>query len=155
MTISKQQVEQYRDAGFLVLEGFASEQECDRLRQRAAELVHEFDPAEVVSIFSTREQNRLTDDYFMTSGDKIRFFFEENAFNDDGTLKYEKGKSINKIGHALHDLDPLFDRFSRSRQVKELAETLGFEQPLLVQSMYIFKQPNIGGEVTCHIHSGA
>ena len=150
MTISKQQVEQYRDAGFLVLEGFASDEECDRLRQRAEELVHQFDPAEVVSIFSTREQNRLTDDYFMTSGDKIRFFFEENAFNDDGTLKYEKERSINKIGHALHDLDPVFERFSRSRQVQELAEALGLDQPLLVQSMYIFKQPNIGGEVTCH-----
>jgi len=150
MTISKQQIEQYRDAGFLVLEDFASEEECDRLRQRAEELVHEFDPAEVVSIFSTREQNRLTDDYFMTSGDKIRFFFEENAFNDDGTLKYEKERSINKIGHALHDLDPVFERFSRSAKVKELAEALGLDQPLLVQSMYIFKQPNIGGEVTCH-----
>ena len=150
MTISKQQIEQYRDAGFLVLEDFASEEECDQLRQRAEELVHEFDPAEVVSIFSTREQNRLTDDYFMTSGDKIRFFFEENAFNDDGTLKYEKETSINKIGHALHDLDPVFERFSRSAKVQELAEALGLERPLLVQSMYIFKQPNIGGEVTCH-----
>jgi len=150
MTISKQQIEQYRDAGFLVLEDFASEEECDQLRQRAEELVHEFDPAEVVSIFSTREQNRLTDDYFMTSGDKIRFFFEENAFNDDGTLKYEKERSINKIGHALHDLDPVFERFSRSAKVQELAEALGLERPLLVQSMYIFKQPNIGGEVTCH-----
>ena len=64
----------------------------------------------------------------LTSGDKIRFFFEENAFNADGTLKYEKEKSINKIGHALHDLDPVFDRFSRSQKVKELAEAhWGFE----------------------------
>src|SRR6185369_500697 len=150
MTISKQQIEQYRDAGFLVLEDFASEEECDQLRRRAEELVHEFDPAEVVSIFSTREQNRLTDDYFMTSGDKVRFFFEENAFNDDGTLKFEKEKSINKIGHALHDLDPVFDRFSRDPKLKELAAAIGFGDALLLQSMYIFKQPNIGGEVTCH-----
>src|SRR4026209_2114024 len=135
--ISKQQLEQYMDQGFLVLEGFADEASCDRLRTRAQELVQEFDPAEVVSIFSTREQNRLTDDYFMTSGDKIRFFFEENAFNADGTLKYEKEKSINKIGHALHDLDPVFDRFSRSQKLKELAASIGFEKSLLVQSMYI------------------
>lgn len=150
MSISKQQVQQYTDAGFLVLEGFADASECDRLRARAEELVQEFDPAEVVSIFSTREQNRIADEYFMTSGDKIRFFFEENAFNSDGTLKYEKEKSINKIGHALHELDPLFERFSRSDKVKELAKAIGLENPLLVQSMYIFKQPNIGGEVTCH-----
>jgi phytanoyl-CoA hydroxylase len=149
-SLSSEQIAQYRETGFLVLERFADESACDQLRARAAELVHRFDPREVISIFSTHEQNRLTDDYFLTSGDKIRFFFEENAFNDDGTLKYEKEKSINKIGHALHDLDPVFDRFSRDPKVKELAAALGFEHALLLQSMYIFKQPNIGGEVTCH-----
>jgi phytanoyl-CoA hydroxylase len=150
MTISEQQIAQYGDTGFLVLENFVSESDCDRLRARAEELVREFDPAEVVSIFSTREQNRIADEYFLTSGDKIRFFFEENAFNADGTLKYEKEKSINKIGHALHDLDPVFARFSRSHKLKELATAIGFEDSLLLQSMYIFKQPNIGGEVSCH-----
>jgi len=148
--MNSRQVQQYRDVGFLVLEEFVDEATCDQLRARAKELVQEFDPAEVVSIFSTREQNRTTDEYFMTSGDKIRFFFEENAFNPDGTLEYEKEKSINKIGHALHDLDPLFNRFSRSDKVRDLAKALGLENALLVQSMYIFKQPNIGGEVTCH-----
>jgi phytanoyl-CoA hydroxylase len=141
---------EYNDAGYLVLEGFAAERDCDLLRTRAEELVQNFDPAEVVSIFSTHEQNRLTDEYFLTSGDKIRFFFEENAFNPDGTLKYEKEKSINKIGHALHDLDPVFAEFSRSEKVKGLASAIGIASPLLLQSMYIFKQPNIGGEVTCH-----
>lgn len=150
MTLSKKQLEHYTDQGFLVLEGFADEASCDRLRTRAEDLVQEFDPAEVVSIFSTREQNRLTDDYFMTSGDKVRFFFEENAFNPDGTLKFAKERSINKIGHALHDLDPIFNSFSRTAKVKELAGDIGLQESLLVQSMYIFKQPNIGGEVTCH-----
>lgn len=148
--VSKEQMDKYLDNGFLVIEEFAAAAACDRLRAQAAEMVHEFDPAEVVSIFSTHEQNRMTDDYFLTSGDKIRFFFEENAFNSDGTLKYEKEKSINKIGHALHDLDPVFDEFSRSEKVKDLASAVGMANPLLLQSMYIFKQPNIGGEVTCH-----
>ena len=148
--ISNQQLNEYQDRGFLVLEGFASEQECDELRARAEALVQQFDPAEIVSIFSTHEQSRLTDDYFLTSGDKIRFFFEENAFNGDGMLKYAKEKSINKIGHALHDLDPVFQKFSRSEKLKQLATAIGFADPLLLQSMYIFKQPNIGGEVTCH-----
>jgi phytanoyl-CoA hydroxylase len=148
--ILKQQLNDYRDHGFLVLEGFASEKECDELRARAETLVQEFDPRDVVSIFSTHEQSRVADDYFLTSGDKIRFFFEENAFDPDGTLKYKKEKSINKIGHALHDLDPVFQKFSRSEKVKELAHAIGFADSLLLQSMYIFKQPNIGGEVTCH-----
>src|SRR5262245_8239513 len=148
--ISERQLNDYRDRGFLVLESFASGAECDELRARAETLVQGFDPSEVVSVFSTHEQNRLTDEYFLTSGDKIRFFFEENAFNPDGTLKYKKEKSINKIGHALHDLDPVFEGFSRSDKVKQLAAAIGFEDSLLIQSMYIFKQPDIGGEVTCH-----
>lgn len=145
-----EQISEYNHAGYLVLEGFADARDCDLLRTRAEELVREFDPAEVVSIFSTQEQNRLTDEYFLTSGDKIRFFFEENAFNPDGSLKYEKERSINKIGHALHDLDPVFDRFSRSQKIKDLANAIGLNECYLLQSMYIFKQPNIGGEVTCH-----
>jgi phytanoyl-CoA hydroxylase len=148
--LSTQQLAAYKRDGYLVLERFADEAECDQLRARAEQLVHEFDPAEVVSIFSTHAQNRPTDEYFLTSGDKIRFFFEENAFHPDGTLKYAKEKSINKIGHALHDLDPAFNRFSRSAKLKTLAAAIGFQNSYLLQSMYIFKQPNIGGEVTCH-----
>jgi phytanoyl-CoA hydroxylase len=140
----------YRQHGFSVLEGFVDQDACDLLRARANELVQEFDPLEVVSIFSTLEQNRLTDEYFLSSGDKIRFFFEENAFNADGSLKYEKERSINKIGHALHDLDPVFDTFSRSPKLRDLVADLGIEDPRLLQSMYIFKQPGIGGEVISH-----
>ena len=95
-SITKQQLDDYREQGFVVIEGFATQAECEGLRARAEELVQGFDPNEVVSIFSTHEQNRLTDDYFLTSGDKIRFFFEENAFLPDGTLKYGKQKSSTK-----------------------------------------------------------
>src|ERR1051325_2705687 len=148
--LSGDQLDAYERAGFLVLESFVSAEICDRLRARAAELVRDFDPAGIVSIFSTHEQTRTSDDYFLESGDKIRFFFEENAFNPDGTLKQTKEQSINKIGHALHDLDPVFDQFSRTADIEQLIRDLGFDNPLLLQSMYIFKQPRIGGEVVCH-----
>ena len=148
--ISAQQISQYDDTGYLILERFVDASDCDQLRARAEQLVQAFDPADVVSSFSTHEQNRLTDEYFLTSGDKVRFFFEENAFHADGTLKYEKEKSINKIGHALHDLEPVFNRFSRTQKLEELATDIGLDNCYLLQSMYIFKQPNIGGEVTCH-----
>ena len=150
MTLTDKELEQYGRDGYLVLPDFVNEEECDRLRERAEQLVRDFDPREAISIFSTHEQSRVTDEYFLGSGDKVRFFFEENAFAADGGLRQDKEKSINKIGHALHDLDPVFDSFSRTRAVKELAATLEISQPLLLQSMYIFKQPNIGGEVTCH-----
>jgi phytanoyl-CoA hydroxylase len=139
----------YRD-GFLVIEDFIGKEQCERLKHRAEEMVIEFDPQGVISIFSTREQTRQTDEYFLESGDKIRFFFEEEAFLPDGSLKQSKECSINKIGHALHDLDPVFNHFSRNPELAEIAADLGYQQPLLLQSMYIFKQPNIGGEVNCH-----
>ena len=148
--ITTDQLERYDNDGFLVLEGFVSGNECDELRARAEQFVHEFEPADVISIFTTHEQSRVADEYFLTSGDKIRCFFEENAFLPDGSLKQSKQRSINKIGHALHDLDPVFNKFSRSPKIGELVQDLGIMNPLLVQSMYIFKQPNIGGEVSCH-----
>src|SRR5437868_11536192 len=149
MKINVRQTTQYDRDGFLVIENFVSTTACDDLRARAEELMREFDPS-LISIFSTHEQTRTSDDYFLESGDKIRFFFEENAFNSDKTLRQSKEQSINKIGHALHDLDPVFDRFSRTKEIEQLVRELGIEDPLLLQSMYIFKQPNIGGEVTCH-----
>ena len=150
MILSEEQRGQYDRDGFLVLSDFADVASCDGLRTRAGELVHDFEPNDIVSIFSTREQNRRSDDYFLNSGDKIRFFFEEDAFHPDGTLKQSKEQSINKIGHALHDLDPVFNEFSRSPAVAQLIAELGINRPLLLQGMYIFKQPRIGGEVTCH-----
>ncbi len=150
MTLNPEQIRAYDRDGFLVVENFVDESACDSLRARAEELVRDFDPAGVVSIFSTHEQTRSSDDYFLESGDKIRFFFEENAFLPDGRLRQSKERSINKIGHALHDLDPAFDRFSRTTEIKQLVSDLDIFDPLLLQSMYIFKQPRIGGEVTCH-----
>lgn len=54
--------------------------------------------------------------------------------------------SLNKIGHALHELNPVFRKVSLSEKVKECAFQLGFLDPVIAQSMYIFKNPGIGSE---------
>ena len=148
--LSPLQQDTYRRDGFLVLERFASPEACDALMARAAELVAAFDPAETRSVFQTRDQKRTSDAYFMGSGDQIRFFLEEEAVDADGRLARPKEASINKIGHAMHDLDPVFERFSRTPELASVVRDLGVRDPGLLQSMYIFKQPGIGGEVTCH-----
>ena len=143
-------IEAYRAAGVLVLRDFVAREECERLRQRAATLVDDFDPAEVRSVFSTTKQTQLDDSYFIDSGDKIRFFLEDDAFDAAGRLRQSKENSLNKMGHAMHDLDPVFDAFSRTPELARVAAGIGFVDPVILQSMYIFKPPRIGGEVVCH-----
>jgi phytanoyl-CoA hydroxylase len=144
------QLEQFQRDGFLILQGFNSEDECDGLIRRAAELTADFDYDGHPSVFQTSEQARTSDEYFLNSGDRISFFFEKDAFGSDGKLKNDLFHSLNKIGHALHDIDPVFGGFSRSPQMKRLAANLGLSDALMIQSMYIFKHAGIGGVVDVH-----
>ena len=143
-------VDAYRAAGVLVLRDFVPVSECNKLRARALELVDAFDPSTVRSVFSTTDEEQLDDDYFIESGDQIRFFLENAAFDEHGELRQAKEHCLNKMGHAMHDLDPVFDAFSRTSELAEVARRIGFDDPKILQSMYIFKPPNIGGEVVCH-----
>jgi len=148
--ITKLQKEYYERDGFLILKNFIPKEICQFLVNRAQELINNFDETSIRTIFSTKDPQHVLNQYFLDSGDKIRFFFEEKALDEHGNLVAEKQYSINKIGHALHDLDPVFNLFSRQYKIAKLAHDLEIIKPLLLQSMYICKQPNFGGEVICH-----
>lgn len=148
--LSFEQVESFQRDGYLVVPDFASIGDRSRLRQRALEIVDEWEPSEHRSTFTTNEQARVSDSEFLASGSNIWCFFEEDAFGPDGELNQPKELSINKIGHAQHDLDDEFERFSYDARIAEIADDIGMVDARALQSMYIFKQPHIGGEVGCH-----
>jgi phytanoyl-CoA hydroxylase len=148
--LSDEQVESYRRDGFLKVEGFVDVPSCSALRDAANAIVDAFQPNERRTVFTTSEQERVSDADFLASGSTVWCFFEEEAFGPDGELRQPKELSINKIGHAMHDLDPTFESFSYTPDLAGVAADIGLDDALALQSMYIFKQPHIGGEVGCH-----
>lgn len=148
--LDRDQLQAWMTDGYLVLPGFKPAHETAALAERARRIVDDFDPGPQAAVFSTVRPQRLADDALLDSADGVHCFFEEEAFDAEGRLKQPKTLSINKIGHALHDRDEIFDRFSRDPRLAGIAADLGLHDPLLVQSMVIFKQPGIGGEVRWH-----
>jgi len=97
------------------------------------------------------------------------FFAENGAVYSDGSLKAEynldKMAALNKSGHALHLAPTIsspssnsptkiiqnsFYSYTNSQKIYDLVTSLGWKNPVVPQSMYIFKQPRIGGVVTSH-----
>ena len=150
LPLNKEMLNFWNNNGYLIIEDFKTHKECDELINRSKELIEEQDFNNQQSVFDTVSQSHNDDNYFLESGDKIRFFFEEKANLDEENVKTNKQYIVNKIGHALHDLDDKFIAFSKNEELDQIARAIGFQDPLLLQSMYIFKQPKIGGEVVCH-----
>ena len=150
LPLNREMLNFWNNNGYLIIQDFKTHKECDELINRSKELIEEQDFNNQQSVFDTVSQSHNDDNYFLESGDKIRFFFEEKANLDEENVKTNKQYIVNKIGHALHDLDDKFIAFSKNEQLDQIARAIGFQDPLLLQSMYIFKQPKIGGDVVCH-----
>jgi len=142
--------------GFVKISAFATPKECEAMRQRMQELIAAWDPVTTKCTFCTdekeQEKEQGSSDYFLDSADRIHFFLEKGVAGEDGQLKpgIDKARSLNKVGHGLHVLDEVFRSYTHSAKVVDLVKELGWKDPVLPQSMYIFKQPGIGGEVTTH-----
>ncbi len=73
--ITLDQIESFKKNGYLVIENYIDQRQRNLLMNRAEELIDEFEPPSSRSVFTTNEQERTSDEYFLSSGDKIRIFF--------------------------------------------------------------------------------
>jgi len=186
--------------GFVRIPSFCSPEECRRMKGAMSDLVERnWKPDDELDSFGTNsKENRARGDYFLESSDKIHFFAEPTALQEeeveeeaiggcsgDGeTTEKERARrerprrrslvpeyqnrkveALNKVGHALHLSQPgngdpsnngcaidnrAFHEYAFSAKVRNLVSDLGWNDPIVPQSMYIFKQARIGGAVTSH-----
>ena len=148
--LTEQQVASYHEQGFLVLENVFGPAQIQSVRRAALEIVDGFDIDQHRTVFKTSDRDAGRDDYFFNSAEAVHCFLEEGALDAQGTLLRPKELAINKIGHAMHDLIPAFTEFCRLPVIGQILRDIGYRAPRLWQTMYIFKQPGIGGEVRWH-----
>ncbi|ERF76452.1 hypothetical protein EPUS_07332 [Endocarpon pusillum Z07020] len=156
--LTPKQLQQFHTDGYAIIPDYLDQSRCTALLSTISTLLHDFPLKDhPMTKFSTGSSSsaHVGDTYFLTSGDQVRFFFEEDAFSKhSAVLTRPKERAINKIGHALHTHIPAFAAISHTGPTGQLnakiASQLGFHDPRLLQSMVICKQPEIGGAVPPH-----
>ncbi|KAI1303424.1 phytanoyl-CoA dioxygenase [Xylaria venustula] len=173
--LTPSQLADFERNGYLIVPNALPPTTVEALLAETHKLLEDFSLADhPMTKFSTGEKSEhVGDDYFLSSGDKVRFFFEEDAFSPEtGELVKPKARAINKIGHYLHALSPPFASLldpalnpdllggasstgsvaagHRESHPAAIARALGFADPRVLQSMVICKQPEIGGAVPPH-----
>ncbi|PNF32040.1 Phytanoyl-CoA dioxygenase domain-containing protein 1 [Cryptotermes secundus] len=143
-------VNKFIQDGYVVLDDFLTANEVEELRKAGDELIQNIPEESHRAVFSTTDAQQSKDKYFLGSSDKVSYFFEADAVDENGKLLVESKIALNKVGHALHWLNPTFKKHTFSEKVKETCFQLGLVEPVIVQSMYIFKNPGVGSEVIPH-----
>lgn len=166
--------------GFYLVPSLANDDMVSKLRLQMESFVTEEwkpSPSHPVDSFATDLKSNVEKrkDYFLDSSDTVHYFAEPQAVRsvkvkdeeeEDGNDQkvseqtvqvlredYENDKlsALNKAGHGLHlRSGSAFETYTHSESVRSLVRELGWQSAVVPQSMYIFKQPRIGGTVHSH-----
>ena len=161
----------FDEFGFVKIAGFSDALEIEAMKSQMRSLVgtqwfcdDDSNKSKSVAGFTTDEKAQIdtqgSNDYFLDSARRVHFFAETDCLETDPStgeisLKEEfkgnkKINALNKAGHGLHMIPGSFRDYTLSTKVKVLVKRLGWQDPVVPQSMYIFKQAKVGGEVTSH-----
>ncbi|XP_044748414.1 phytanoyl-CoA dioxygenase domain-containing protein 1 homolog isoform X2 [Coccinella septempunctata] len=144
--------------GFAVIENLFTSQECEEMIKEIRQVIQTTNNATKRVIFKATAENdapQAKEKYFLDSAHKISFFFEEGSVDEDGKLAVaEEYLALNKIGHALHALNGVFGKYTFDERIKNICRSLDLVDPKVCQSMFIFKNPRIGGEGSCVVIHG-
>ena len=177
LNIQKEQMssrEFFEKFGFVKMTGFSGATEIEALKTQMRTLVEtqwycgesegKTSESESIAGFTTDEKSQIdtqgSNDCFLDSAYRVHFFAETDCLETNPEtgkmeLKSEfkgsrKINALNKAGHGMHMIPGAFRDYTLSEKVKCLVDRLGWQDPVVPQSMYIFKQAKVGGEVTSH-----
>ena len=142
--------ERYQHDGFLVLPNKLPPKQLSSLKAEINRYVENYEPSIRSSVFRTDTRDKDRDEDFLASAYKVHGFLESKAYDEQGQLTVPKTQCLNKLGHALHDHLPAFNELAKESLIKEAFQIAGHQASNLVQTMVIFKQPQIGGKVRWH-----
>lgn len=141
----------YEKNGYAVIKNFLSPEEVQALRDESVRLIREDSVKETKKQLFGVDTYNMKSQYYLDSSDKLRFFYEEKAFDlETGELKVPMEQSVAKLAHAMHLHNPIFKQVSTSKKVQDVFRAINYGDPTICQSMVIFKNPQVGGEYTAH-----
>jgi phytanoyl-CoA hydroxylase len=136
---------EWAERGYLVKPGLLSTAECDALVARISETIARVGAAEGASGWP----NVRDPDYFRGTARRIGLFWEREMAPETLPPR-ERERCVARLGHGLHLEDDLFRQAACHPAVADVLEALVGPGVNVVQSMIIYKQARVGGEMGFH-----